>query len=142
MKKLIAAAIGLCMIGYAIQTSAENTCGTENKAGNGPAKCEKNRPSPEQVAAKIDERLKKLEEHKTKASSAGKTDIVNAIQGLEDALKNLRQAASAKDKEKFKAAMEQVKTAREALKNLVPEKVKERVKNRKGNSDTGNAPKL
>ncbi|HBC86711.1 MAG TPA: hypothetical protein DCZ94_07145 [Lentisphaeria bacterium] len=132
MKKLIAL-IGVCMLAYITPASAETTGETET--GKNAAKCEGKRPSPEQIAAKIDERIKKLDEHKAKATSAGKTDIVNAIQGLEDALKNLK---NAKDKEAFKAAHEKVKAAREALKNAIPEKVKEKIKEQRAGKKAGN----
>ncbi len=128
MKKLIAAAIGLFILGYIIPASAGTT--DEAAAGNCAGKGEvgKRKCNPEQIAAKIDERIKKLEEHKTKATEAGRSDIVNAIQALEDALKKAKEAINSKDKEAFKAAMEQRKTAAEALKKLIPDDVKEKLK--------------
>ena len=92
----------------------------------------------EAIVNEQNERIKKLDEHKAKATSAGKTDIVNAIQGLEDALKNLKNSANAKDKEAFKAAHEKVKAAREALKNAIPEKVREKIKEQRAGKKAGN----
>ncbi|MFZ2654510.1 MAG: hypothetical protein WAX69_06300 [Victivallales bacterium] len=142
MKKLIAV-VGICMLGYILPAAAENSTSPEANAPSvqdGKRHCD-----PAQIVAKIDERLKKLEEHKAKATSNGKTDISNAVQGVIDALNNVKSAINAKDKAAGKAAREQLKTAREALKALIPEKVKERHannKNKNNTSSTDSAPKL
>ncbi len=138
MKKLIAV-IGICMLGYILPAAAETANGTTQGTETGNTGVAKRHFDPEKIAAKIDERIKKLEAHKAKAASAGKTDIVNAIQALEDALNNLKSAVNAKDKNAVKTAHEKVKAAREALKNALPEKIKEKIKEHRATKKSANA---
>lgn len=126
MKKFITLVV-LCMMAYALPATAETASGSTGNAA-GEVKGAKEHMTPEQRTAKIEERIKKLEEHKAKATSNGKTDIANAVQGLIDALNNLKGVVVSKNRDSIKSAIEQVKTARAALEKLVPAKIKEKCK--------------
>ncbi len=141
MKKLIAV-IGLCMMACIIPASAENTIGVAPGIGNGSEKCKKEHPSPEKIIARIDERLKKLEEHKAKAASNGKTEIVSAIQNLENALNNVKDAINVKDRDAVKTAKGQVKSAREALRNLIGKAKEHHAKDKNNDGNNGKPSNL
>ncbi len=133
MKKLITM-IAVCMMAYVLPAAAETSSGSVG-TGAAEVKSKAERLTPEQRIAKIDERIKKLEEHKAKASSNGKADIANAVQGLIDALNNLKGVIGSQNKESIKGAAEQVKTARAALKELVPQKAKGSCSKAGGNNE-------
>jgi molecular chaperone DnaK (HSP70) len=121
MKKLITL-IAVCMMASVLPALAETT---NAATGQGGIKNARENMTPEQRTAKIEEHIKRLEEHKARATSNGRTELVNAIQGMIDALNKLKGVVGSKDKESIKNAMEQVRTAKAALEKVVPEKVRE-----------------
>jgi molecular chaperone DnaK (HSP70) len=123
MKKLITM-VAVCMMASFLPVMAGTPKGTDGADGNKIKNAEE-RMTPEQRTAKIEEHIKRLEEHKARATSNGRTEVVNAIQGMIDALNNLKGVVGSKDRDSIKGAMEQVKTARVALQKLIPEKAKE-----------------
>ena len=123
MKKLITV-IAICMMAYALPAAAESSKGS-TATGTGEVKNTEKNMTPEQRVAKIEERIKKLEEHKARASGNGRTEVVSALQGMIDALNNLKGVAGSKDRESIKGAMEKVKTARAALEKAAPRNAKE-----------------
>lgn len=137
MKKFITLVV-LCMMAYALPAAAETASGSTGNAA-GEVKGAKEHMTPEQRIAKIEERIKKLEEHKARATSNGKTDIANAVQGLIEALNNLKGVVGSKNRDSIKSAIEQVKTSRAALEKLIPAKAKEHCS--KGSGDNANKTK-
>jgi hypothetical protein len=133
MKKLIALTV-ICMAASVLPALAE-TADKPTAAGSGGIRGAENM-SPEQREAKIDERIKKLEEHKARAVGNGKTEIANAIQGLIDAFKNLKSVMGSKNRESIRAAIEEIETARDALEKLVPGRAKERCSKGDNNKET------
>ncbi|MFA6291725.1 MAG: hypothetical protein WC637_08085 [Victivallales bacterium] len=124
MKKLIIT-VAVCMMVSVLSAIAGTADGTAG-GGAGGIKGAEERLTPEQRTARIEERIKKLEEHKSKANSNGRTEVVSALQGMIDALNNLKGVIGSKDRESIKGAMEKVKTAREALMKLAPGKTGEK----------------
>ena len=124
--------IAVCMMASVIPALAEPPNGS---TGNGTSEIKNlgERMTPEERITKIDERIKKLEEHKSRANSNGKTDIANAIQGMIDALNNLKGVIGTKNKDSIKSAIEQVKTARAALEKIAPPNAKENCSKTGGN---------
>lgn len=120
MKNLILSSMMAAGILMAFCVSAEENTSTGTTSAS-TEKAVKQKFDPAKIISKIDARIQKLEEKKAKLTSAGKTEAVSAIDKLIASLNTLKTAVSAKDKTAVKAAREEVKTARAALKALKKE---------------------
>ena len=118
MKKLTAI-IAMCLIACITQAApSTGSTSTALTANQGQSVKSQKHCSPEEMLARIDKHIAMRQAEMQKATSKGHTDIASAIQKIITDLTNMKTALSNKDKAGFKAANEQRKQDREALKAL------------------------